>query len=39
MLDPASVRAAGFTYEAIGRASSLLSGLPETEEPSRELRA
>src|SRR5829696_2011240 len=34
LLDPASVRAAGFTYEAIGRASSLLSGLPETEEPS-----
>jgi UDPglucose 6-dehydrogenase len=39
MLDPASVRAVGFTYEAIGRASSLLSGLPETEEPSQELRA
>ncbi|MGI8606648.1 MAG: UDP-glucose dehydrogenase family protein [Gaiellaceae bacterium] len=39
LLDPASVRAAGFTYEAIGRASSLFAGLPETEEPSRELRA
>ncbi|HVD10375.1 MAG TPA: UDP-glucose/GDP-mannose dehydrogenase family protein [Gaiellaceae bacterium] len=39
LLDPASVRAAGFTYEAIGRASSLLSSLPETEEPSRELKA
>jgi UDPglucose 6-dehydrogenase len=39
LLDPASVRATGFTYEAIGRASSLLSGLPETEEPSRELKA
>jgi UDPglucose 6-dehydrogenase len=39
LLDPASVRAAGFAYEAIGRASSLLSSLPETEEPSRELKA
>jgi UDPglucose 6-dehydrogenase len=39
LLDPASVRAAGFTYDAIGRASSLLASLPETEEPSRELKA
>jgi UDPglucose 6-dehydrogenase len=32
-LDPETVRAAGFAYEAIGRASSDLSALPETEEP------
>jgi UDPglucose 6-dehydrogenase len=32
MLDPDTVRAAGFTYEAIGRASSALQAVPETEE-------
>lgn len=35
LLDPEAVRAAGFTYEAIGRSSSLLAALPETEEPAR----
>jgi UDPglucose 6-dehydrogenase len=39
MLDPEAVRAAGFAYEAIGRASSVLEGLPETAEPERELRS
>jgi UDPglucose 6-dehydrogenase len=39
LLDPEAVAAAGFAYEGIGRAASALSGLPETEEPSRELRA
>jgi UDPglucose 6-dehydrogenase len=37
LLNPDAVRAAGFTYEAIGRASSDLSALPETEEPEPEL--
>jgi UDPglucose 6-dehydrogenase len=37
LLDPDHVRAAGFTYEAIGRASSDLSALPETEEAEPEL--
>ena len=32
MFDPDVVRAAGFTYEGIGRASSDLNTLPETEE-------
>jgi UDPglucose 6-dehydrogenase len=36
LLDPETARAAGFTYEAIGRASSDLSALPETEEPEPE---
>lgn len=36
LLDPEEARLAGFTYEAIGRASSDLSALPETEE--RELK-
>jgi UDPglucose 6-dehydrogenase len=36
MLDPAQVRAAGFTYEGIGRLSSPFSGLPETAEPQHE---
>ena len=36
ILDPDAVRAAGFAYEGIGRPTSLLSGLPETE-PEREL--
>jgi UDPglucose 6-dehydrogenase len=39
MLDPEGVRAAGFAYEAIGRASSVLEELPETAEPERELRS
>jgi UDPglucose 6-dehydrogenase len=39
MLDPEAVRAAGFAYEAIGRASSVLEALPETAEPERELRS
>jgi UDPglucose 6-dehydrogenase len=38
MLDPEAVRAAGFAYEAIGRTSTVLEGLPETAEPERELR-
>jgi UDPglucose 6-dehydrogenase len=32
LLDPAEVRAAGFVYEGIGRASSPFAGLPESEE-------
>jgi UDPglucose 6-dehydrogenase len=36
LLDPEAARAAGFSYEAIGRASSDLSALPETEEPEPE---
>jgi UDPglucose 6-dehydrogenase len=32
MLDPEAVRAAGFTYEGIGRAASSLRALPEAEE-------
>ncbi|MGB2952514.1 MAG: UDP-glucose/GDP-mannose dehydrogenase family protein [Gaiellaceae bacterium] len=40
LLDPAAVRAAGFSYEGIGRASSQLADLPETaEERERELEA
>jgi UDPglucose 6-dehydrogenase len=37
MLDPETVRAAGFAYEAIGRGSSMLEALPETAELEREL--
>ncbi|HEY3070350.1 MAG TPA: UDP-glucose/GDP-mannose dehydrogenase family protein [Gaiellaceae bacterium] len=37
LLDPDAVRATGFTYEAIGRATSDLSALPETEETEPEL--
>jgi UDPglucose 6-dehydrogenase len=37
LLDPEEARAAGFTYEGIGRASSPLAALPETEEREREL--
>ncbi len=34
VVDPETARAAGFTYEGIGRAStSALAGLPETDEP------
>jgi UDPglucose 6-dehydrogenase len=39
MLDPEAVRAAGFAYEAIGRASSVLEALPETAEPEPELKS
>jgi len=38
LLDPGAVRAAGFTYEAIGRPSAVVSGLPETGEPAPGLR-
>ena len=34
LLDPEQARAAGFTYEGIGRAASPLAALPETEEPT-----
>jgi UDPglucose 6-dehydrogenase len=37
LLDPEEARLAGFTYEAIGRASSNLSALPETEERELQL--
>jgi UDPglucose 6-dehydrogenase len=37
LLDPDEARAAGFTYEGIGRPSSTLAELPETEEPERQL--
>jgi UDPglucose 6-dehydrogenase len=37
MLDPKQARAAGFTYEGIGRAASPLAALPETEEREPEL--
>ena len=36
LLDPEEARAAGFTYEGIGRAASPLTALPETEEPERQ---
>jgi len=35
LLDPEAARSVGFTYEGIGRASSLLSELPQTDEPAR----
>jgi UDPglucose 6-dehydrogenase len=38
LLDATEVRALGFAYEGIGRPSSPLEGLPETEEPEREER-
>jgi UDPglucose 6-dehydrogenase len=38
MLDPAEARAAGFTYEGIGRQASSFAGLAETEEREAELR-
>jgi UDPglucose 6-dehydrogenase len=38
LLDPSEARAAGFVYESIGRASSDLNALPETEEPETQLR-
>ena len=34
LLDPEAARAAGYTYEGIGRAASPLSALPETPEPT-----
>ena len=37
LLDPAEVRAAGFAYEGMGRPTSPLDVLPETEEPSQSL--
>jgi UDPglucose 6-dehydrogenase len=37
LLDPAAVRAAGFVYEGIGRASSTFAALPETPEPQIKL--
>jgi UDPglucose 6-dehydrogenase len=37
LLDPSEARAAGFVYESIGRASSDLDALPETEEPETQL--
>ena len=37
LLDPDEVRAAGFAYEGIGRASSPLDVLPEIEEPAQPL--
>jgi len=37
LLDPETVRAAGFVYEGIGRAASDLAALPETEEREPEL--
>jgi UDPglucose 6-dehydrogenase len=39
LLDPEVARAVGFTYEGIGRASSSLAELPETEEPEHQLEA
>ena len=38
LLDPDQTRAAGFTYEGIGRPSPSLAGIPETEEREAELR-
>ena len=38
LLDPETARAAGFTYEGIGRAASPLSALPETDEPAAQRR-
>jgi UDPglucose 6-dehydrogenase len=37
LLDPEQARAAGFSYEGIGRAASPLAALPETEEREPEL--
>jgi UDPglucose 6-dehydrogenase len=37
LLDPEATRAAGFDYEGIGRASSPLAALPETQERDSEL--
>jgi UDPglucose 6-dehydrogenase len=37
LLDPQAARAAGFTYEGVGRAASSLRAVPETEERERDL--
>jgi UDPglucose 6-dehydrogenase len=37
LLDPATVHAAGFAYEGVGRPSSPFATLPETEERDTEL--
>jgi UDPglucose 6-dehydrogenase len=37
LLDPGQARAAGFTYEGVGRAASPLAALPQTEEREHEL--
>jgi UDPglucose 6-dehydrogenase len=39
LLDPEQARAAGFDYEGIGRASSPLASLPETQEREHQLEA
>ncbi len=39
LLDPEQTRAAGFTYEGVGRAASPLAGLPEVEETESRLEA
>jgi UDP-glucose 6-dehydrogenase len=39
MLDPTTVRAAGFIYDAIGRPPAVVPALLQTEEPRRELRS
>ncbi|HLM37610.1 MAG TPA: UDP-glucose/GDP-mannose dehydrogenase family protein [Gaiellaceae bacterium] len=39
LLDPEQARSAGFDYEGIGRASSPLASLPETEEREHQLEA
>ena len=39
LLDPEQARSAGFDYEGIGRASSPLAALPETEEREHQLEA
>jgi UDPglucose 6-dehydrogenase len=36
-LAPAELKAAGFTYEGVGRVESVFEALPETREPQPEL--
>jgi UDPglucose 6-dehydrogenase len=38
LLDPDAARAAGFVYEAVGRPSSPLAGLPEAADPTTSVR-
>jgi UDPglucose 6-dehydrogenase len=38
LLEPDAARAAGFTYEGIGRAASPFTELPETQEPEHQLK-
>jgi UDPglucose 6-dehydrogenase len=38
LLEPDATRAAGFTYEGIGRAASPFTELPETQEPEHQLK-